>query len=164
MRQYPQEPGGGTHQTPLRFRQTSYPPGGGSGDQRDVPPPEDALPPGWGVGQDQAGNKYFYNKELNVTQWNLPAVDGLVVDITQIQKYKTKKICSLGPSLDLQVWLTLDVLCIQTDSNVEYMLNNQELCDNFLELVLESSTPFLVSVRYAGAFQKYASRKRSEDM
>jgi hypothetical protein len=196
--------------------------------RRDVPPPEDALPPGWGVWQDQAGKSYFYNKDLKVSQWNRPAAAGLgsnveaisifgenvpaspaarrndrndhigitgscslepvitevqpgtsantagllvgdaelipVVEISQVQKHKTAEICSLQPDLDLQMWLTLDVLSIQTDSNVEYMLNHQEVCDNFLELVLESSTPFLVSVRYAGAFQKYATRKRSEDM
>ena len=57
--------------------------------RRDVPPPEDALPPEWEVWQDQDGRSYFYNKDLNVTQWNRPAVDGLVVDISQIQKYKT---------------------------------------------------------------------------
>jgi hypothetical protein len=92
-----------------------------------------------------------------------------VVDISQIQKYKTKEICSLPARpdfdfADLQMWLTLDAQSIQRESFVEDILHHQELHDNFLELVLESSTPFLVSVRYAGAFQKYASRKRSEDM
>ena len=89
-----------------------------------------------------------------------------VVDISQIQKHKTKEICS-RPDFDfadLQMWLTLDATSIQRQSIVECMLHHQEVRDNFLELVLESSTPFLVSVRYAGAFQKYASRKRSEDM
>jgi hypothetical protein len=136
---------------------------------RDVPPSEDALPPGWEVGQDQAGNKYFYNKGLNVTQWNRPAVDGLVVETTQIQKCKTKEICSLParPDFDfsdLQMWLTLSADTIQNQSFVEDILRHQELRDNFLELVLESSTPLLVSVRYAGAFHNYASLKRSENM
>jgi hypothetical protein len=34
------------------------------------------LPTGWKGGQDQAGNTYFYNKELNLTQWNHPGVAG----------------------------------------------------------------------------------------
>jgi hypothetical protein len=155
----------------------------------DVPPPEDALPPGWEVGQDQTGNEYFYNKELNVTQWNRPAAAGLgsqvpVAEMSHIQKCKTAEICriislektdkveNLNPDelshqrqdLDLLRWLELDVLSIQSKSVVELILCRQEVRDNFLELVLESSTPLLVSVRYAGAFQNYASRKRSEDM
>jgi len=39
---------------------------------RDFPPPEDALPPGWKSGVDNSGNQYFYNKELNVSQWTRP--------------------------------------------------------------------------------------------
>jgi hypothetical protein len=137
----------------------------------DVLPPEDELPPGWEVGQDQAGNKHFYNKDLNVTQWNRPAVAGLVspvpvVEITQIQRYKTVEICSLRPDIasDLLLWLKLDVVSISTQSVVERILSIQVVHDNFLELVLESSTPFLVSVRFARAFQRYAWWKRSEDM
>jgi len=49
---------------------------------RDYPPSGEPLPTGWKVGQDQAGNTYFYNKELNLSQWNRPGVagtgDGLV--------------------------------------------------------------------------------------
>jgi hypothetical protein len=40
----------------------------------DLPPPEDALPPGWKAGVDKAGSTYFYNKELNVSQWTRPEV------------------------------------------------------------------------------------------
>ena len=42
----------------------------------DLPSPEDALPPGWKAGVDKAGNTYFYNKELNVSQWTRPGVAG----------------------------------------------------------------------------------------
>jgi hypothetical protein len=33
----------------------------------------DALPPGWKASKDTNGNAYYYNKELNVTQWWHPA-------------------------------------------------------------------------------------------
>ena len=36
----------------------------------------DALPPGWKTSKDQNGNQYYYNKELNVTQWSRPAPSG----------------------------------------------------------------------------------------
>jgi hypothetical protein len=36
----------------------------------------DALPAGWKTSQDQNGNQYYYNKELNVTQWSRPAPSG----------------------------------------------------------------------------------------
>jgi hypothetical protein len=43
----------------------------------DALPPYDAiLPPGWKAGRDQRGNQYYYNKELNVTQWSRPAPSG----------------------------------------------------------------------------------------
>ena len=32
----------------------------------------DDLPPEWKTGKDQTGNQYYYNKELNVTQWSHP--------------------------------------------------------------------------------------------
>jgi len=35
-----------------------------------------ALPPGWKVSTDQNGNQYYYNKELNITQWNRPEFSG----------------------------------------------------------------------------------------
>jgi hypothetical protein len=34
------------------------------------------LPPGWKATKDQNGNQYYYNKELNVTQWNRPEFSG----------------------------------------------------------------------------------------
>ena len=36
----------------------------------------DALPPGWKVSKDQNGNQYYYNKDLNVTQWSRPEFSG----------------------------------------------------------------------------------------
>jgi hypothetical protein len=36
-------------------------------------PDSTSLPSGWTGAKDQAGNEYYYNKELNVTQWSLPA-------------------------------------------------------------------------------------------
>ena len=39
----------------------------------------DALPPGWKVSKDTNGNAYYYNKELNVTQWSRPAPSGHTV-------------------------------------------------------------------------------------
>jgi hypothetical protein len=36
----------------------------------------DALPPGWKASKDQNGNQYYYNKELNITQWSRPAFSG----------------------------------------------------------------------------------------
>ncbi len=32
----------------------------------------DALPAGWKASQDHNGNQYYYNKELNLTQWSRP--------------------------------------------------------------------------------------------
>ena len=32
----------------------------------------DALPPGWQAATDKTGKDYYYNKELNVSQWTLP--------------------------------------------------------------------------------------------
>jgi len=34
------------------------------------------LPPGWKAAKDQAGNEYYYNKVLDVTQWSRPAPSG----------------------------------------------------------------------------------------
>jgi len=31
-----------------------------------------ALPPGWKAGKDQTGKEYYYNKELNISQWVHP--------------------------------------------------------------------------------------------
>ena len=36
----------------------------------------DALPAGWKASKDQNGNQYYYNKELNITQWNRPEFSG----------------------------------------------------------------------------------------
>jgi len=36
----------------------------------------DALPPGWKASKDKNGNQYYYNKELNITQWSRPAFPG----------------------------------------------------------------------------------------
>jgi hypothetical protein len=33
---------------------------------------KDALPAGWKASKDQNGNRYYYNRELKVTQWNHP--------------------------------------------------------------------------------------------
>ena len=35
-----------------------------------------SLPPGWETAKDQTGNKHYYNKELNVTQWSRPVPSG----------------------------------------------------------------------------------------
>jgi hypothetical protein len=34
------------------------------------------LPPGWKASKDTNNNAYYYNKELNVTQWSRPAPSG----------------------------------------------------------------------------------------
>jgi hypothetical protein len=39
-------------------------------------PAAQSLPPGWKAAKDLAGNEYYYNKELNVTQWSRPAPSG----------------------------------------------------------------------------------------
>jgi hypothetical protein len=39
-------------------------------------PDSTSLPPGWKAAKDQAGNEYYYNKALNVTQWSRPAPSG----------------------------------------------------------------------------------------
>jgi hypothetical protein len=39
-------------------------------------PASTSLPPGWKAAKDQTGNEYYYNKELNVTQWSRPALSG----------------------------------------------------------------------------------------
>jgi hypothetical protein len=35
-----------------------------------------SMPPGWETVKDHTGNEYYYNKELNVTQWSRPAPSG----------------------------------------------------------------------------------------
>ena len=40
---------------------------------QNAPSVDALLPPGWKAGKDQSGNQYYYNKELNVTQWSRPA-------------------------------------------------------------------------------------------
>ncbi len=42
-------------------------------------PASTSLPPGWETVKDQTGNEFYYNKELNVTQWSRPAPSGDVV-------------------------------------------------------------------------------------
>ncbi len=43
---------------------------------QNAPSVDALLPPGWKAGRDQRGNQYYYNKELNVTQWSRPAPSG----------------------------------------------------------------------------------------
>ena len=49
---------------------------GGENAHAEPAPTSDALPPGWKASKDQNGNQYYYNKELNITQWSRPEFSG----------------------------------------------------------------------------------------
>ncbi len=52
----------------------------GQATSTETAPALTSLPLGWEVAKDQTGNQYYYNKELNVTQWRHPAPsEGAVV-------------------------------------------------------------------------------------
>jgi len=46
----------------------------------NTPPPVDALPPGWKAAADKTGQKYYYNKELEVSQWTRPVQEEGALD------------------------------------------------------------------------------------
>jgi hypothetical protein len=48
----------------------------GQATSTEAAPASTSLPPGWKTAKDQTGNEYYYNKELNVTQWSRPALSG----------------------------------------------------------------------------------------
>jgi hypothetical protein len=48
----------------------------GQATSTEAAPASTSLPPGWEFVKDQTGNEYYYNKELNVTQWGHPGPSG----------------------------------------------------------------------------------------